>query len=164
MQKDFFVKVVKIFQRSMDILCSRWNTWRRRTWAATWSVSSRRELSATSSTWRLSICPTTSALKYELELNMTSGMLKLCLRHNKHHHIHPHHLDQFEVGVDIDGHICGTFSTWKVFCEIMSLICYIMKWFTDTQQAEAFFKHDHHTGVWCLQPPDKHTKGFIIQQ
>ena len=39
-----------------------------------------------------------------------------------------------------------------------------MKWFTVTQQAEAFFKHDHHTGVWCLQPPDKHTKGFIIKQ
>ena len=85
MQKDFFVKVVKIFQRSMDILCSRWNTWRRRTWAATWSASSRRELFATSSIWRLSIFPTTSALKYELELNMTSGMLKLCLRHNNHH-------------------------------------------------------------------------------
>ena len=44
------------------------------------------------------------------------------------------------------------------------LICCIMKWFTDTQQAEAFFKHDYHTGVWCLQPPDKHTKGFIIKQ
>ena len=39
-----------------------------------------------------------------------------------------------------------------------------MKWFTDTQQAEAFFKHDHHTGVWSFQPPDKHTKGSTIKQ
>ena len=100
------------------IIPSRWNTLRKRTWAATRSASSRRAPSGTSRTWKRLICQITSGcfLPFDVSSGPERKGKETCLFYVFWNWLDWYdHASAVQTGVDLNGHICGTLSPWKVF-------------------------------------------------